>query len=297
MDSFMKMIAERAAKQVGAKKKNRDKLRYRVQKESAKYVKTGCGHGRAKIGSELDYYHKHPTEVPEHFLVPSDGKKAITIATLALPLRYEKALDSPIGDLIQNITTDLEGKESGVSGQLGKAEAKGLRGLWAIYDAKVGLKVYADHASKLDIPMQACEDGFGPIAVAVRTKTLRAGGSSFPLTGIGCWIWARHGEVQLAIVCGDKLINTGDMATYDAKELDKALESKAMTTYKPEMAIIPHHGVAWVPYGMIALVTGQDNVNEFTVLPHLNDDLAAECDKDTLECLLRGTVKIAKQNN
>ena len=140
------------------------------------------------------------------------------------------------------------------------------------------------------------EDTFCPWAVAVRRYTVRVGATSWPFVGIGHFIVANRAPVNTCAISVGLLVLKGELRLFDM--FDEAMDHRALREETWPMFRLGLGEAAWIPYGWIPLVCGDEEINSFIVAPWVNDDLykKAKAVDDGAEFLLESTAKHARKN-
>ena len=113
---------------------------------------------------------------------------------------------------------------------------------------------------------------FAPVVTVIRGYTLRTANGGFAYWGQGCWIVPRSGELVIASVSLDKLVDKYGLSSMDAFE--SAMASRLITRIQWPVAFVRQGEAVYVPFGQVPLVTTASELASFVVVPWISKELA-----------------------
>ena len=274
-----------------ATKQVRGKQQYQQGKRTNNFLDQGCGRARSNIASLMMFHHKDG----------GDDEVWVKCRTETEPFNAEvvscwKKDGSPIQEYLAAVAEQIEGAEAKVVASLAKKSHAALRGVFKQVENVKGKLPTAWPEPLSAVPPLLLDGAFSPFAVAIRRFTLRVGFSSFPMAGCGGFICVQKGELCVAAVDTSILADKADFKLLE--QFDEALDSKHVAKVIWPMLRLTEGMVAWMPFGVLPLVTcSEEETGTFTLVPWMTDSLYKKAKEqgDGPEVVVEGLEKHAKK--
>lgn len=291
-DAIVEVLDELLSDEKERVKKEKANTRYKLTKDARKFQTNGVTGRLSRIGSELCYYAGLQVDKRGESVLPvvSEVGHASHVAACAF-----KGEGSPAENVFKLLDWTASGTEGTLVKKLGHQESKALRGMWSLMslaNAKDVQKACTEASSEA---FPFAEEQFF-FSVACRNFTMRSGGTSFPMAGVPCWIWARDKQICVAIFELLPLMQQGDLRHLD--QFTTSVEKRACRELDVQLLVLEKGDSAFVPAGHVPVVTGMEPINTCVVAPQVNkySDFEAMVDKEVAE-LVRVSLMGAARNN
>lgn len=136
---------------------------------------------------------------------------------------------------------------------------------------------------------------FSPFAVGCRKYTMRHGAQAWPMAGVGAFVESTSAPLYIGVVSLSQLMLSTGMLHME--RIAQSMEHKGAKNLEVTKIMLKPGDMAWIPFGMIAMPTGNMDVNTFRIIPwpapKMYDTMA-----DPLKDLVRqGVLGFAKKNS
>ena len=320
----------------GLQKKEKAKGLYQQHKHAKKFQSTGAPNTLSNLGSALVHYFCVPDDAQDAKLptLPEDHRVAavangnvdpdFTKPFLLARQPYAKAEkeeneegtqaeepeeteESAESYQVQHLrkvlrllflSSEVCEKVQVVLDKLNHVENKALRGLYCqARQLQQPEGMIADLELLQDLaPKNVCTT-FSPFVVGVRKWTMRIGPAALPMTGVGCFMAVCDHPILFVLLPIMSLISGGHIVHLDevGAVLDKKEVSKIASTL-PLVQVLPGEYL-WVPYGYMAVATGQDKINLCKVAPWCTGSLRAATAEQAWDMSCTASLSFAKKNS